>query len=105
MKGTVSGKVGRWLKALMMKRIHNMISCREFENFVIDYQEGDLPPAQWQKFERHLRFCRECRDYFHAYQRSLQVGQALFEASEHAPPEEVPEDLIKAILRNRTASK
>jgi anti-sigma factor RsiW len=92
-----------WLKGLMLKHVHSMITCREFESFVTDYLEGGLPPAQRRRFEWHLKLCRECRDYLQAYQTSLAIGKAAFESSSAPVPEDVPEDLVKAVLdaRNR----
>ena len=87
----------RRLKGGMLRYMHSMITCREFEEFIVDYLEGDLPPRQVKIFELHLRVCRECREYLAAYRRTIDLGGAI-SAEEEALPEEVPEDLVAAVL-------
>jgi anti-sigma factor RsiW len=88
----------RRLKGFMLKRMHGMITCREFESFIMDYLDGSLADAQRRKFEWHLKICRECREYLAAYQRTIEVGQAALGPADEAVPEDVPEDLIRAVL-------
>lgn len=94
-------RLGRWLKAKMFTHIHNMISCREFEDFVREYVDDELSAAQRSVFELHLRMCRECRQYLAAYQRTMEIGVAVLGRADEPVPDEVPEDLIKAILEAR----
>ena len=94
-------RVWRWLKGLMFKHMHQMITCKEFEDFVLSYMDGELPAKQRSMFEWHIRLCRECRDYLAAYQRSINLGQAVLHAPDQSLPGDVPEDLIKAILMAR----
>lgn len=35
----------------MLKKTHEMITCHEFEEFIVDYLEGDLPALQRPEFE------------------------------------------------------
>jgi len=91
----------RWIKGIMLNVMPGMITCEEFEQFIVDYLEGDLPSKQLSLFERHLRMCRECRDYLTAYQRTMEMSRAACESSSDSLQEEVPEDLIKAILDAR----
>ncbi len=90
----------RRMKGLMFKSIHGMISCREFEDFILSYLDSDLPEKQRKRFEFHMRICRECRDYLAAYKRSMELYQAMFPRAKTIP-EDVPEDLIKAIIESR----
>lgn len=101
MKQTRPPTLMRWLKGQMLKRVHGMITCREFEDFVQDYLDGELSVKQKSLFELHLRLCRECREYLTAYQRSLELGKRVFDESMANLPEEVPEDLIRAIVESR----
>lgn len=93
--------VMRWLKGLMLKHVHGMITCREFEDFIAEYLAGELPAAKVRVFQRHLKLCRECRDYLRAYQTSLEIGKAALGPGSAPVPDEVPQDLIKAILDSR----
>ena len=81
--------VMRRLKGFMLKRMHSMITCREFETFIMDYLDGALPADQLRKFEWHLKICRECRDYLAAYQRTIEVGQLALGQADESVPEDV----------------
>jgi len=48
-----------------------------------------------------LRLCRECREYLAAYERALEIARSVPASSGEAVPQDVPEDLIKAILDAR----
>ncbi|EEE35718.1 conserved hypothetical protein [Rhodobacteraceae bacterium KLH11] len=76
-----------------------MITCEEFESFILEYIEGDLSPRQKMIFEMHLRVCAECRAYLKEYERA----RALTEAQRNIESTEVPDDLIAAILAARGA--
>ena len=94
----------RWIKGMMLRRMPLMITCMEFESFILDYLEDELPSRQRRVFEFHLKICRECRDYLAAYRRTVALGKAtLAEDPSAAVPENVPEDLIKAVLDARDA--
>ena len=93
----------RRLKGAMLRRMHGMITCREFEDFVQRYLDGELEPKQKKVFEWHLKLCRECREYLAAYQRTVEIGKATLGRAGEAVPEDVPEDLVKAVLESRDA--
>ena len=79
-----------------------MITCRQFEDFIIDYLEGDLAARKRFEFELHLKTCNECRNYLAAYNRVVEVTAKTnnLADSEVSLPE-LPEDLIKAIIKVR----
>jgi predicted anti-sigma-YlaC factor YlaD len=85
----------------MLNNIHGMITCKEFEDFVQAYLDDELSKIKRTTFERHLRVCRECRDYLTAYQRSMELSQAVFNSDDEPVSDDVPEDLIKAIIEAR----
>ena len=93
----------RRLKGLMLKHMHSMITCREFEEFIMDYLDGSLPGAQKKRFEWHLRVCRECREYLAAYERTIDFGKTALGPADESVPADVPEDLVKAVLESRKA--
>jgi predicted anti-sigma-YlaC factor YlaD len=78
-----------------------MISCNVFEDFVLRYLDGELSERQQSVFEWHLRLCRECREYLAAYQRTLEIASSVSTPSPSSVPDDVPEDLVKAILDAR----
>ena len=90
--------IARKAKGLMFRHGPMMMTCAEFETFVLEYLSGSLPRRQKRIFELHLKICRECRDYLEAYRRSVKLGRAVFETPAAPLPEDVPEDLVNAIL-------
>ena len=103
MTGRIGSRLWRRMKGLMLRNLPLMIDCEQFESFLIDYLEGDLPDRQCAVFEFHLKICRECRDYLAAYRRTIELGKATFAEPEAPLPESVPEDLVKAVLAARRA--
>ncbi|MEM7500671.1 MAG: zf-HC2 domain-containing protein [Pseudomonadota bacterium] len=93
-------KVGlmRRMKGLMLRHMHGMITCREFEAFVLRYIDDELSERERTVFERHLKFCRECREYLAAYRRGIELGQAVLTDDDKPLPNAVPRDLIAAVL-------
>jgi len=98
---SLSRRMRSFVKGRMMRYLPGMISCAEFEAFVVSYLDGSLGPAEQRKFERHIRFCRECSDYLAAYKRTIELEKAAFETPYSPVIEKAPEDLIKAILASR----
>ena len=93
--------VRRRMKGFMLKHMRGMITCREFEDFVLQYLEGELSATQSRVFKMHLMLCRECREYLAAYERTMEISKSVFATPEEPLPDEVPEDLVKAILEAR----
>ena len=91
----------RLMRGLMLNHMPWMINCRQFEDFILAYLEGELTDKQRFVFELHLKVCRECRDYLAAYRRTVEVSRRAFDAPDAPVPEEVPEDLVKAVLAAR----
>ena len=92
----------------LKKRIHGamfklpaMITCNEFESFILAYLEGELPKTQKVVFEMHLKVCRECKEYLRAYQASLDLAKKAHDEELIRLTNQVPEDLVNAILAAR----
>ena len=81
-----------------------MLTCKEFDDFMVDYLEDGLPV--WQKFMcwLHVKMCRECADFVRDYERAIRLGQNAYDAPNERIPDFVPEDLIKAALSHRRSS-
>jgi len=92
-----------------MLQMPGMISCREFEDFIVDYLEDALTPKQRRLFDAHLVVCHECREYLDAYKTSLDtVKRALEEPNtpenvDTDVPDELLEDLIGAVIASRNS--
>ena len=72
------------------------LPCRDFVQFLDDYHEDRLPAEQRSIFERHMQLCPPCVDYLESYVRTVRIGRISC-----AESPEVPEKLIRAILRAR----
>ena len=96
----VGRKIMRRVHGLMFK-LPFMISCQEFEEFILAYLDDELPPRQKRIFEMHLKVCRECRQYLRAYRASLDLAKLALTAEDVSPPAEVPADLVRAVVAAR----
>jgi anti-sigma factor RsiW len=92
----------RNLLRALFGRPQRMISCAEFENFILEYIEGSLHAGQREIFERHLAACDACRAYLAGYRQTVALGKAVFASAEAPVPQDVPEELVQAILKART---
>lgn len=78
-----------------------MLTCKQFNEFMIDYLEGGLPV--WQKYMCwiHVKMCRECAYFVQQYRKAVALGQNAFESPDEAVPDSVPEELVKAAIAFR----
>lgn len=80
-----------------------MLTCKEFDDFVIDYREGNLGP--WIRFRcwLHMSLCRECKKFMRQYQSTINLGKDAFPPSGDELPWGVPEELVElAIARHKS---
>ena len=80
-----------------------MLTCKEFDDFMVDYLDGDL--TAWQKFMcwLHVKMCRECAHFIQQYQKVIKLGRSAFDTPDDPVPDSVPEELIEAALTHRNA--
>lgn len=83
---------------LMFRHYPGLINCRTFESFLMDYHEGTLAEPSRKRFERHLAMCGLCRASYQGYVRSIEIGKRLFETETGPLPEEVPSELVGAVV-------
>ncbi|MGE0480904.1 MAG: anti-sigma factor [Phycisphaerae bacterium] len=76
------------------------MTCREVIDFLMTYQNGELPEAQRRLFEQHIALCPPCVQYMRTYEKAVQLGKCCCTPKEQAA-EQVPEELIQAILKTR----
>jgi anti-sigma factor RsiW len=78
------------------------VNCQEFVDFLMAYLDGELPEAQRDAFDGHMGECPSCITYLDTYRESIVLGKQVLCGSPDAPlPEDVPEDLVEAILAAR----
>jgi anti-sigma factor RsiW len=78
------------------------MTCRDFAGFLSDYLTGELPADVLAAFEAHISVCSNCVRYLAQYRDSIAFSRAALEAGGSSVPDDVPEDLIAAILTARS---
>jgi anti-sigma factor RsiW len=82
------------------------MTCREVTDFLLEYLSGTLAANERTEFELHLLECPDCVTYLRSYQETIQLGKAAFADPEAPVSDDVPEELVQAILSARaTQSK
>lgn len=77
------------------------MTCREFADFIADYLSGELPLDIRAAFDQHLHLCVNCRRYLTSYEHTVKLGKRAFDDDATAVPDDVPPDLVNAILAAR----
>jgi anti-sigma factor RsiW len=77
------------------------VTCRELADFIADYLSGDLPAGTREGFEHHLSICENCQTYLANYRRAVALGQRAFADDSANVPDDVPDELVNAILQLR----
>lgn len=91
-----------WIKqkfgSLFLRFGPGMLTCRQFDQFLFSYLEGELSAGQRARFEGHMVLCPMCRAHFESYLAVYKLAGAAFGPREGPVPESVPEELIEAVL-------
>ncbi len=78
------------------------MTCQEFVDFIIGYLEHDVSEPERRTFEDHVEMCPPCLAYLETYRDTVALGRAC--ADPEGPlPEDVPEELVSAVLRAKRA--
>jgi len=94
----LGSRILRKLRALAIRTLPAMIDCETLDGFIVDYLDEVLPEAQRRRFERHIRMCPDCHRYLEKYQRTIALSQTICRDQEQQAPQNVPEQLVEAIL-------
>lgn len=76
------------------------LTCRDVIEFLRAYLDGELPPVLCRRFEDHIDACPPCLQYLDSYRETIVLTADAFGADERAP-DDVPEELVRAILAAR----
>lgn len=78
-----------------------MLTCKEFDEFMTDYLDGEL--SLWQKYMcwLHVRLCPECAHFIRQYKNTVGLAKSAFGSLDEPVPDSVPEELVKAALAHR----
>ena len=81
------------------------MTCRELIEFLMAYLDDELPPASRRVFDAHLAACPPCQRYLASYREAVALGRTAFGPDPDEPVgDDVPEDLVRAILAARESS-
>ena len=86
-----------------MTNADDFLSCRALIEFLDDYVEARVTPAERARFDEHLAVCPACVRYVKSYRGTLRA-LALVGREDGAIPMEVPPQLVEAILAARRAA-
>jgi anti-sigma factor RsiW len=75
-----------------------VLTCRRFVEFLDDYLAGALPEGERSSFAGHLAACPSCVAYMKTYAASVRLAKRALQHSEAPVPEEVPAELVRAVL-------
>lgn len=81
-----------------------MLTCKQFDEFMVDFLDRELPFAQRASCWMHLKLCRNCAKFVRQYEETIALGKQAFGDPDNPVPDTVPEDLINAaVARQRKA--
>jgi anti-sigma factor RsiW len=74
------------------------VTCQELAEFLMKYLEGELPEAQRASLDEHLDLCPPCLAYLETYRKTIELGRSICTDPSGAVPDDVPEELVQAVL-------
>jgi len=77
------------------------MTCREVTDILDRYLDGELPAGTQMMMKLHFLICGDCRNYLRSYKRTIRAAKAYLNL-DGAPPADMPEELVKAILVARS---
>jgi len=77
------------------------MTCREFNEFLVEYFSRTITDAERARFEAHIAECTWCEDYLRSYRETIKLGKAAFADLDAELPRDVPTELVRAILAAR----
>lgn len=80
------------------------LTCRQVEQFLLDYLEGQVSLWTWYKFRYHLLLCDDCRQYLQDYRNAVALGRRIFANPDDEAIGKVPDEILVAILKSRKTS-
>ncbi len=78
--------------------MHANLTCRQVEEFLMDYLEERLGFWKTLQFRVHLLMCPNCSKYFQEYKNTIALGKTLFENPDNEAAGKVPDELLEAIM-------
>jgi anti-sigma factor RsiW len=71
------------------------VTCREITEFLREFVAGELPADTQREFDAHVARCHDCVVFLDQYKTTILASRAAFDV----PDDDVPEELIDAIMK------
>lgn len=84
-----------------MMNMPMMLTCREFEDFLLDYSEKKLPMVASLAFKMHMMMCSKCRRYVKSYLKTIELSKKSLCNKSDELPQDIPEELVNTIMELR----
>ncbi len=89
----------------MMTKMPGFISCKELDEKLDDYVEGELSLWDRLRFAGHFMMCKACVAYVAGYRKTVGLLKTSMGDPDHpAADEAVPEDLVQDIVKKQIAA-
>lgn len=75
-----------------------MVNCQQAFELIGDFVDSDLSLKGRTRLRLHLLICRHCRRYFSSYRATIRAEKNAFLDVDEPGADEIPDDLIAAIL-------
>lgn len=85
----------------MMAIMPGSISCKEVDEKLDTYMEGNLSGWDWMRFKMHFVMCKACKAYATGYAKTVGLIKSSFTDDDNQDAD-VPEDLIQAIVAQQS---
>ncbi|MFX4222973.1 MAG: anti-sigma factor family protein [Thalassobaculum sp.] len=92
-------RIQHWLEG----RLPGLLTCAQFQETLDAYLDGELGGPARMTVDFHMRTCPACRRYLAAYSKVRETAIETLSADETAALDEIPEDLVSAIMSARKA--
>ena len=76
------------------------MTCREISDFLLEYTSGELDADVRGTFEHHIADCGNCHEFLRQYRATITAGQAAFKQDDRKRADDLPEELVEAILNS-----
>ena len=80
------------------------MTCQELSEFLMQYLDGELSEPERASFAKHVELCSSCLAYLQTYRKTVDLGHSICTEPGAALTEDVPEELVQAILAARSSS-
>ena len=78
--------------------MHASLTCRQVEEFLMDYLENRLGFWTTLQFRAHIFMCPNCSKYIQEYKNTIALEKKIFQNPDEEAIGNVPDDILQAIM-------